>query len=118
VDWKDASIKEMGNVRVTFDRQKRLSYKVVFPVVRGWQQRLVQIEQHQHVNNGTITGASEDTGTLELSTVINGEGKKTLRFELASADFEQFAELGDDFSDAFMVYPPAGDWLILRKWKA
>jgi hypothetical protein len=58
-----------------------------------------------------------DTGTLDLSTVVTGAGKRTLRFELAGADFGQLAELSDDYSDAFIVYPQTGDWFILRKWK-
>jgi hypothetical protein len=106
----------MGESRILFDPQLRLSCKEVFPVLRGWK-NLVRIEQHANVYDGTIAEVSDAAGTLEFSTVITGEGKKTLVFELAGADFQQFAELNADWDDVFMVFPKAGDWFLLRKWK-
>jgi len=92
----------------------RLSLQEAFAVLEGWQ-NLVRIEQHPYEYDGKITGLSQ-AGTLEFSTVLPGEGKKTIVFDLAGADFERFGDPGE-WEDVFMVFLRSHDWLTLRKWK-
>ena len=67
-------------------------YKEVVPVVQDLKsrRRLVRIEKHPHVYDGVITEVSEDTGTLELRVASGPEGNKTLVFEFAGADFQEW----------------------------
>ena len=66
--------------------------------------------------DGKIVALSQDSGTLELSAILKGEGKKTIVFDLSGADFQRFSEPGD-WEEVFIVFPRVGDWLMLRKWK-
>jgi hypothetical protein len=97
------------------DPRVRVSLQQAFAILEGWQ-HLVRIELHPHSYDGKIVGLSQETGTLEFSTVLAGEGKKTLLFELADADFERFGDPGE-WEDVFVVFPRTHDWFTLRKWK-
>lgn len=97
------------------DPNARLSCKDVFPVLEDWA-HLVRIERNTEVYDGKITALSQDAGTLDISTVVRGEGKKTVRFELAGADFERSSDPGE-WEEVFVVFPRSSDWFTLRKWK-
>lgn len=86
-----------------------------FGVLEGWQ-NLVRIEQHPGVYDGKIIALSQEMGTLEFSMVVQGEGKKTIMFELADADFERSGGQGE-WEDVFTVFPRSHDWFTIRKWK-
>jgi len=53
---------------------------------------------------------------LEFSTVVPGESKKTLVFELAGADFERSSDPGE-WEEVFVAFPRSGGYFTLRKWK-
>ena len=55
----------------------RFSLQEAFAALESWQ-NLVRIDQHPHEYDGKITALSQETGTLEFSTVVKGEGKKTI----------------------------------------
>jgi hypothetical protein len=97
------------------DPNVRLSLKEAFAVLEGWQ-NLVRIEQHPNEYDGKITQLSQETGTLEFSAVVQGQGKKKIVFELAGADFERFGDPGE-WEDVFIVFPRSHDWFTLRRWK-
>jgi len=97
------------------DPNARLSCKEVFPALEEWK-HLVRIERNTEVYDGKITALSQDAGALEFSTVVPGEGKKTLVFELAGADFERSSDPGE-WEEVFVVFPRSGGYFTLRKWK-
>jgi hypothetical protein len=57
-----------------------------------------------------------DSAELEFLYDMEGEGRKTMQFKLKDADFERFEDPGE-WADVFIVFPAAGAWFILRKWK-
>ena len=97
------------------ERNVRLSLREAFTVLGGWQ-NLVRVEQHPGVYDGKIISLSQEAETLEFSTVVPGEGKKTIMFELAGADFERIGDPGE-WEDVFIVFLRSHDWFTIRKWK-
>lgn len=81
---------------------------------------LVWIERYAvgrdpELHGGTITGSCPETGVLELSVLVNGEGVVTVPFALVDANFQWF-----ETEEVFYAYLPAkkgGGWLRLRKCK-
>ncbi len=112
------------------DPSARLSCKEVFQVLEKDWKHLVRIALGGVNYDGNITALLED-GTLEFSTVVQGEGKRVMTFELAGADFERsshpetFPLNHEPADEVFTVYPRAGTrafpqlggWFILLKWR-
>jgi hypothetical protein len=92
----------------------RFTYRDVFPLLQGWD-RLLRVEFGTKIFDGRIKNVSQDTGRLELSTVVPGAGEVFVAFELAHADFEHFNGNGD-FEESYLIFLPSGESLTLRRW--
>ena len=104
------------------DPSAKLSCKEVFTLLEDWR-HLVRIDRGGIKYDGKITALSQDAGTLEFSTVRQGEGEHIMVFELADADFERSNNPGGWFlnhepaEEVFTVFPRSGDWFMLLKWR-
>ena len=97
------------------EQNRKLSCREVFQALEGWK-HLVQIERHPNKYQGTITTLSPDTGTVTFSARMDGE-QKPLVFHWRDADFERSGDPGEQWDEAFVVFPRSGEWITLRKWK-
>src|ERR1700680_480201 len=102
------------------DPSARLSCKELFGVLENWK-HLVRIDLQGVRYDGKITALSQDAETLEFSTVVQGEGKQIMVFELAGAYFERSSDPGkwilthEPAEEVFTVFPRSGDWFMLLK---
>ncbi|MEO8099533.1 MAG: hypothetical protein ABI811_17680 [Acidobacteriota bacterium] len=97
------------------DQNTKLSRREVFLALEGWK-HLVQIERHPSIYQGTITALSPNTGTITFSAKMEGE-QNPLVFHWRDADFERSDDPGDQWDEAFVVFPRSGESITLRKWK-
>ncbi len=93
-----------------------LTCKEVFPVLEGWK-HLVRFERYPEVYDGTIVALSQDAGTLAFSARVGDEGKRTVLLELAGAVFQLSSDPGDEWEEAYTVFPRSGETITFRKWK-
>jgi hypothetical protein len=96
---------------------ERLSQREAFIILKPWMDSgiLVQLEEHPNKYEGKIVDLLED-GTLEFSTVISGEGKKTKSYKLAGADFEHLTDL-PEWDEVMVIFRRAAESITLRKGK-
>ncbi len=105
----------MSEHRRVFEPKTNIPPEEVFQVLRSWKQQLVMLEKHPDVYEGQIEAVSEN-GELSFSTVTRDEGKRTLTFDFSRASFQQYSDPGDRFDDAFIVFPPSRDHVVIRQY--
>lgn len=100
------------------EKEERLTSKEVFLILEAWK-HLVRVEKSGEMYDGLIVALSQASGTLKISTVVAGEGKKTVTLELAGADFERFSYSEGEWEDVLYVFPPnSHNNFVLRKYRA